>query len=171
MRMVNGEEIARRQHKHFSYTSEERSTRTNGHLWEEKAVETDDGVLKRLIAVDRRPLSPSEAHAEERRIKDLVAHPAAFRRLSQSHEEDETHAIQMLQVLPQAFLISPDGQQQGCARFAFRPNPSFQPSTYEERVVHVLEGTLSVKSLRTGYAILRPPSRNQLNSASDYWAS
>jgi hypothetical protein len=145
MRMVTNEGIARAQHEHFSYISEERSTRTDGHLWTEKAVETDDGVLRRLLAVDHLPLTLAAREAEERRIEDLVAHPQAFRRLNENHKEDETHAIQLLQMLPRAFRISSDGEQLGCIRFAFRPDPSFQPSTYEERIVHVLEGTVSVR--------------------------
>jgi len=145
MRMVTNEGIAHAQHERFSYISEERSARTDGRLWTEKAVETDDGVLRRLLAVDHLPLTFAARKAEERRIEDLVAHPQTFRKLNEGHKEDVTHAIQLLQMLPKAFLISSDGEQQGCTRFAFRPNPSFQPSTYEERIVHVLEGTVSVK--------------------------
>ena len=136
---------ARKEREHFTYISEERSTRTGGHLWKEKAVETDDGVLRRLLAVDGHPLAPAEAVTEERRIEDLIAHPEAFRKLNATHEEDEGRAIQLLHMLPKAFLISSDGRQQGCVRFAFRPNPAFQPSTYQQRVVDVMEGTVSVK--------------------------
>lgn len=145
MRMAANEEQARKEREHFSYISQERSTRTGGHLWKEKAVEVDDGVLRRLLAVDGHPLTPAETLTEERRIEDLTAHPEAFRKLNAAHEEDERRAIQLLQMLPKAFLISSDGQQQGCARFAFQPNPTFQPSTYQERVMDVMEGTVSIK--------------------------
>jgi hypothetical protein len=145
MRMAGNEERTRKERKHFTYISEERSPRTGGHLWREKSVETDGGVLRRLLAVDGHPLGPADAAREERRIEDLIAHPEAFRKLNAAHEEDEGHAIQLLQMLPKAFLISSDRQQQGCARFAFRPNPAFQPSTYQERVMDVMEGTVSIK--------------------------
>jgi hypothetical protein len=46
----------------------------------EKAVETNDGVLRKLLVVDGHPLAPAEAVAEERRIEDLIAHPEAFRK-------------------------------------------------------------------------------------------
>jgi hypothetical protein len=144
-KMAANEEAARAQQMQYSYTSEERSVRTGGHLWREKVVETDDGVLRRLIAIDGQLLSPEAKKSEERRIEDLVANPDAFRALDEAHREDETHATRLLEMLPKAFLISSDGEQGGCVRFAFRPSPAFQPSTYEERILHVMEGTVSIK--------------------------
>jgi len=143
--MAANEKAARAQERHFSYLSEERSTRTGGHLWKEKVVETDDGVLRRLLAVDGRSLTAAQAASEEHRIEEIVAHPEAFRKLNARRYDDEVKATELLEILPKAFLISPDGEQNGCARFSFRPNPAFHPSTYEERIIHVLEGTVSIK--------------------------
>ncbi len=145
VKMAANEKAARAQEQHFSYLSEERSSRTSSHLWKEKVVETDDGILRRLLAVDGQPLSGSQLQAEESRIEGVVAHPDAFRKLNESHVDDEQKATALLQLLPKAFLISPAGEENGCIRFAVRPNPAFQPSTYEERIIHVLQGTVSVK--------------------------
>lgn len=144
-RMAATEKAARAQERHFSYLADERSTRTGNHIWKEKVVETDDGVLRRLLAVDGRPLDAGQSGAEEHRIEDIVAHPDAFRKLNLGHTDDEVKATQLLEIMPRAFLISPAGEENGCVRFSVRPNPSFQPSTYEERIIHVLEGTVSVK--------------------------
>ncbi len=143
--MAANEVAAHTNPDHFVFLSEERSTRTNGHLWKEKVVETDDGLLRRLLAVDGKPLSADEAAAEDRRIANLVAHPDIFRKENQSRKDDEKHATALLQMLPKAFILSPAGESDGCTRIAFRPNPSFQPSTYEERVVHAMEGTVTLK--------------------------
>jgi hypothetical protein len=145
MRMATNEKNARAEKGLFSYRSAERSTRTDGHLWDENVVELNDGVLRRLIAIDGRPLTRAELNAEEDRIHNLVAHPEDFRRLNESGRDDEAHAIQLLQLLPKAFVIFPAGEEDGCARFAFRPDPVFHPSSYEERVMHAMEGTISVK--------------------------
>jgi hypothetical protein len=144
-RMAAKESAARTQDIHFSYLSEERSPRTGGQLWREKVVETDDGILRRLLGINGKPLSQTEADAENKRINDLVAHPESFRKLYQSHRNEEIHATQLLELLPKAFLIAPDGEVDGCTRFSIRPNPNFQPSTYEERVAHVMTGTVSIK--------------------------
>lgn len=145
MTMTRNEVAARAQDLRFSYLAEERSARTGGHLWREKIVELDDGPLRRLLAVDGKPLSPAEAQAENNRITDLVKNPDEFRRLNLEHKDDESHATQLLHLLPSAFLLTPAGEQDGCTRFAFRPNPAFRPSTYEERVVAAMGGTVSLK--------------------------
>lgn len=145
VQMAANEKTARAQEHHFSYYSEERSSRTGGHLWKEKVVETDDGVLRRLLTVDGHPLNPAQMQAEEQRIEGIVAHPEAFRKMNAGHHDDEVKATELLEILPKAFLISPAGEENGCARFSIRPNPDFQPSTYEERIIHVLKGTVSIK--------------------------
>ena len=144
-RMTGNEVAARKQEIRYSYLSDERSTRTGGHLWHEKVVETPDGPLHRLLAVDGHPLSSSEAQAESNRIAALVQNPDAFRRLNAAHADDESHAAQLLQLLPKAFLLVPNGEENGCTRFAFRPNPNFQPSSYEERAIHAMGGTVSLR--------------------------
>ena len=98
-KMTANEVTARQQKQNFSYVSEERSDRTGGHLWKENVVETTDGPLRRLIAIDNRPLTAGEAEAEQRRIDNLVFHPDEFRRLNQAHQDDETRATQLLQLL------------------------------------------------------------------------
>ncbi len=143
--MANNEVTARKQEARFSYVAEERSVRTGGHLWKEKVVETDDGPLHRLIAVDGRTLTAGEAKVEADRIGALVADPSAFRQTNAAHLDDESHAAQLLQLLPKAFLVTPAGEEHGCTRFAFRPNPAYQPASYEERVVHAMGGTVSLQ--------------------------
>jgi hypothetical protein len=39
--------------------------------------------------------------------------------------------------------------QGDCARISYRPNPDFTPSTYEERIVHGIAGTLFIRILST----------------------
>lgn len=144
-RMAANEVAARRQEIRYSYLAEERSLRTGGHLWKEKVVETAQGPLHRLLAIDGRTLSPAEADAENERIAELVRSPAEFVHMNAAHTDDESHAAQLLQLLPKAFLLSPDGEENGCTRFAFQPNPAFQPSTYEERAIHAMGGTVAVR--------------------------
>ena len=143
--MAANEVAARQQVAHFAYTSEERSTRTAGHLWKEKVVETADGPLRRLIAIDNKPLAPDQAQAEQLRIDSLVGNPNDFRKMNLAHKDDEVRATQLLQLLPTAFIMTPDGEADGCVRFTFQPNPSFQPSSYMERASREMSGTVSLK--------------------------
>ncbi|MCU1260004.1 MAG: hypothetical protein JWO80_2889 [Bryobacterales bacterium] len=143
--MVKNEVAARSRHPHFSYLSEERSTRTGGHLWKENVIETDDGQLRHLISVDGSSLSVAAAEAEERRLSSLIDHIGQLRKVNKNRTDDESRAIQLLKLLPEAFLLSPAGESQGCLRFAFQPNPAFVPSTNEERIVSAMQGTISIK--------------------------
>jgi hypothetical protein len=143
---VAANEVAARQGRpHYFYVSEERSARTGGHLWKENVVETTDGALRRLIAIDNKPLTSGEAEAEQRRIDNLVAHPDDFRRQNQAHKDDEDRATQLLQMFSNAFVLTPDGEINGCLRFNFQPKPDFRPSSYQERVAHEMAGTVSLK--------------------------
>jgi hypothetical protein len=139
-------EVQARQHRtYFRYTSVERSARTDGHQWTENVAETPDGLLRRLIAEDGKPLSPERAATEDRRIADLVADPSALRAANADRRADEARLLRLLNIMPQAFLFTADGTQGDCARIAFRPNPAFTPSTYDERIVHGLAGTILVR--------------------------
>lgn len=144
-KMAANEVTARQQKQNFSYLSEERSDRTGGHLWKENVVETTDGPLRRLIAIDNRPLTTAEAQTEQRRIDTLVSHPDEFRRLNQAHKDDETRATQLLQLLSNDFTLTPSGEVNGCLSFHFQSKQDFHPSSYQERVAHEMAGTVSVK--------------------------
>jgi hypothetical protein len=143
--MVKNEVAARDRQDNFAFTAFERSSRTGGHLWTEKVVEIEGGKIRRLLDVDGQPVSPAAAAAEDRRIDRLAANPAAFRRANQDHKDDEAKAIQLLGIFPRAFLFQAAGEQDGCTRIDFRPDPSYHPQSIEERVVHAMAGTLFIR--------------------------
>jgi hypothetical protein len=144
--MVRNEAAARRRPVCFSYTSYERSTRTGRHLWEEKVVETPDGLMRRLVAEDGKPLPPDRAMAEDRRIAYLVASPEAFRAANADRHADEMRLAHVLDILPRAFLFTAAGEQDGVLRIAYRPNPSYVPVSFEERIVHQMGGTMLIEA-------------------------
>ena len=145
-RMAENERQARiAEREHFSFLLQERSPRTGGHLWLEHVVEVDDGKVSRLLSVDGVPLSAAAAEAEQRRLVDLANDPAAFKRLNASARGDEAHLVGLLTALPSQFVLTRVGSVNGCTQFSFRPDPAYQPSGIEQKVLHVMEGTVSVK--------------------------
>ena len=144
-KMAEKESAAHSQDLHYSYYAEETSARTGRHVWRQKDVETDLGTLHRLLAIDGTPLTSVQAKAEQARIQGLVRDPSSLKQENQAHLGDEAHAIELLRLLSKAFLVAPAGEQDGCTRLSFRPNPAFQPSNYEERVALSMEGTVSLR--------------------------
>lgn len=144
--MVQNEAAARKDRTCFSYTAYERSMRTGEHLWQEKVVETPDGLMRRLVAEDGKPLPATRAMAEDRRIAYLAASPEAFRAANADRRADEQRLARVLQILPRAFLFAYNGEQEGVLHIGYRPNPGFTPSTYEERILHAMAGTVAIQS-------------------------
>lgn len=142
--MVSAEKHARQQGTMFRYVSEERSARTGGHLWRENVVETPDGLLRRLVAEDGKPLPADRAAEEDHRIAGLAAHPTLLRLSSEDRHADEQRIGRLLDILPRAFFWKDDGSEGDCARIAFQPNPQFTPPGYDERIVHALAGTVLI---------------------------
>ena len=142
--MLQAENAAREMRQHFLYRREERSLRTKGRLWNEVVVETTDGRMHRLLTVDGKPLSASEAKAEDSRITDLGNHPADFRREAQARRDDELRLSNLLKEVPRLFLLKMDGSDGDCTRVSFAPNPQFQESSYQDRVVHAMSGVLLI---------------------------
>jgi hypothetical protein len=142
--MVEVETAAREKRQHFLYRREERSVRTKGHLWDELVVETPEGRMHRLIAVDGKPLSSGEQAAEDKRITYLVNHPADFRREAQGRKDDEARMADLLRELPKLFLLRTDGSDGDCTRITFAPNPQFQEATFQDRVVHAMSGVVLI---------------------------
>lgn len=144
-RMVTNELNSRAERLRFVYESEERSARTGGHLWHEHVVETDDGPLRQLIAVDGTNLSPQESAAERSRLQQILSHPAALHKAQAAIDADEARTLELLRNVPKAFLLTSAGSEDGCVSFAFHPNPSYVPSSMEDKALQVMAGTISVR--------------------------
>jgi hypothetical protein len=142
--MLANEALAAQHKDHYAYISKERSERTGGHLWTEKVVETDAGKVRMLLAEDGQPLSPQREAAERGRLAAIVADPDGFQRKSQALKDDEAHALQLLTLLPKAFVFSDARDEGGYLAIDVKPNPDYQPQSMEERVLHGMSGTVLI---------------------------
>src|SRR5258708_30163225 len=69
-------------------------------------IETEDGSVAMLVAVNDKPLSPADLEKEQGRLQTLLTHPAKQRHRKQSVAEDTTPALKVLRVLPPALLYT-----------------------------------------------------------------
>jgi hypothetical protein len=142
--MQTAESAARDERQLFMYRSSEKSVRTGGHMWDELVVETVDGRVRRLLAVDGKPLTGSALTAEQNRISNLLKHPEEYRREGQALKEDENRLRDLLQQVPKLYVFKLDGIEGDCTRVAFSPNPQFQEQTFQDRILHAMSGVLLI---------------------------
>ena len=74
--------------------------------------------------------------------------------MKQDHQAEEQRLERLIAAMPDAFTYTYDGMADGNLRLSFRPNPAYNPPTYETRVYHALSGEISIqpqqKRLRNG---------------------
>lgn len=109
-------------------------------------VETKDGDVARLVAVNDKPLDPQAQQAEIGRLNNLAAHPELQAHRHKKEKEDSERANEMIRLLPDAFLYKHAGMVDGpngpCHRLTFEPNPNFSPPDREAQVYHGMAGEL-----------------------------
>lgn len=110
----------------------------------EEQVETKDGPLYRVLAIDGTPLNPDQRQQDDARMNRLLHDPGQQLKVKQAHDEDEQKLEKLMRLMPEAFLYDYDGVEENLVRLTFRPNPDYNPPNYEARVVHRLAGTILI---------------------------
>lgn len=110
-------------------------------------VETRDGQVALLVAVNDATPPPQEQAKEQSRINALLSDPGKQRHRKQSQEQDTARAVKVIQAMPSAFLYTYAGPVSTLAgvraeRFTFAPNPRFDPSDLETEVLTTAAGEL-----------------------------
>jgi hypothetical protein len=120
----------------------------------EDQVETTDGPITLLEQSNGRPLDAVRRLAEQDRLNHLLNSPQEQARFRQEHAEDEKRIGRIVTLLPDAFLYEYDGEENGCYRLRFRPNPEYPAHSVEARIFHSMNGELWVSARRKRLARL-----------------
>lgn len=107
-------------------------------------VQTKDGEIQRLLALNGQQLSGKQRQAEDQHIQTLVAHPQQLQQLKKKQHDDAEQMRSLLRMFPEAFLFQDGGPQGNLIKINFSPNPKFHPSTRPAQVFHHLSGNLLV---------------------------
>lgn len=108
------------------------------------SIETPQGNLRRMIALNGRPLDNELEQAEAHRIAQFVRSPSEQARARRNGEHDDRQAAAMLRMLPNAFIWTVAGQDSEGTTLNFRPNPQFDPPDMQARVMGMMAGTMVV---------------------------
>jgi hypothetical protein len=139
--VIYNEQHDHQRHGAWRYWIERRSP--SGSRMEEQ-VETAEGPVARLTESNGQPLSPEEEVEEQARLDRLLSSPGEQARHLRQFDEDEERVGRVLALLPDAFVYEYDGEENGCYRLRYHPNPQYPASTIEARIFHAMSGTVWV---------------------------
>jgi hypothetical protein len=109
-------------------------------------VETKDGDVARLVAVNDQQPPPDRAATERARLDNLLAHPELQIHRQKKEKEDSNRENEMVRLLPDAFLYTYRGivdTPNGPAwRLSFQPNEKFIPPDRQAELYHGMAGEL-----------------------------
>jgi hypothetical protein len=109
-------------------------------------VETRDGDVARLVAINNGSLGPEDEQKEASRLQALLNDPSLQRHREQQELSDADKARKIIHALPGAFFYSFVGiaetPQGPSYRLAFEPNPAFDPQDVEAQALKAMAGEL-----------------------------
>ena len=142
-RVINHEVQAEEQdHSHWMFRTQE--TQSGGPTKTEEVIETPEGWVRRLLAINGRPLTPQERAKDDASLHKLLSDPDAQRKNLESTRNDVQQAQQLMKMLPDAFLYTYAGRKGSIVQLNFRPNPNFHPRSRQATVFHDMVGSLSL---------------------------
>ena len=127
-----------------------------------EVIETKSGSVDRLVSVAGRPLTGSEERAESERIIKLSHDPSAQHQLEVSHQKEAAQCKALLRIIPDAFLFEYAGASGGLVKLTFKPNPNFQPSSREGKVLHEMAGEIWVDATQMRLVSLNGQLTNEV---------
>jgi hypothetical protein len=115
-------------------------------------VETKDGQVALLLAINDAPPSAEDARKEKDRLNALLNDPGKQQHRKQSEDADTAHAMRILRALPKAFLYQDAGPQTTASgltveRYTFTPDPRFNPPDLETNVLTQMVGEIWVDTV------------------------
>jgi hypothetical protein len=125
-------------HSHWLYREVDRKPNLTVRQW---VADTSNGDLTRLI--EKNGVTFTEAQ-QRQNMNNYIQNATAQAKQRRGNQHDDQQAKQMLSMLPQAFLWSLEGEHGNETTLRFKPDPRFQPPTWESRVFAAMAGEMTV---------------------------
>jgi hypothetical protein len=125
----------------WSYVAERHS---NNHVFREQVIETVDAPVRHLLAVDGHPPTAVQMKEENDRHQALRNNASRRHAIQKQQGDDDKTMEELLRITPEAFVFEDQGKEGQSEKIAFHPNPGFKPKTYEQRILHALDGVVFV---------------------------
>jgi len=131
-------------HQHHGYWRYRIDRHTASGIATEEQVETAGGPVTWVTAGNGQPLNGAAREEEQARLDRLITSPQEQARHLRDYNKDEERIGRIVAMLPDAFLYDYDGEENGCYRLRFHPNPSYPSHSIEARIFHTMSGVLWV---------------------------
>ncbi len=119
------------------------------HSITKEVIETPQGGLGTTIAINDQPLTPDQRAKDYQKLEQFANDSNARRKRQQASKEEDERDQLMLTSLPDAFLYTYAGTEQGpngneLVHLTFKPNPNFSPPNHETRVYEGMQGDMLI---------------------------
>lgn len=112
-------------------------------------IETNEGVIARLVSVNDKPPTPEQRAADDKKLAKILNDPEEQKQRREEQKKDEERSRQMVKALPDAFLYDFDGKDViagvSVTRLRFWPNPNFDPPARETMVYRGMQGHMWIE--------------------------
>jgi hypothetical protein len=125
----------------WSYVAERHN---NNHIFRERVIETVDVPVRHLLAVDGHSPTLVQMKEENDRHQELLNSASRRHAIQKQQADDDKKLEELLRIIPEAFVFEDQGKEGQSERIAFHPNPGFKPKTYEQRILHALDGIVFI---------------------------
>jgi hypothetical protein len=123
-------------------------------------IESKNGSVARLILRNGKPLTDEQDKAEQQRLNDMMASPAAYAKHVKNDESGRKIADALIKLMPEAMLYTyvpgqpQTGKNPGMVEVVldYRPNPKFSPPTTTAQALTGLEGRVWIDA-KTKYVV------------------
>jgi hypothetical protein len=123
-------------------------------------IESKDGTVARLILKDGKRLTPDQDKAEQQRLNDMIASPAAYAKHVKNGDSEKKMADTLVPLMADAMIntYTPGQPQSGKNGGAleivldYKPDPKFVPPNTEAQALTGLEGRVWIDA-KTHYVV------------------
>jgi hypothetical protein len=109
-------------------------------------VETETGALRRHIDTEGKPSSAATLAEDDANIQRFLHDSGMRQKQRQNGEHDDRDAIELLNLMPNAFLWKVETETRETTTLSYVPNPNFDPPDMEARVMGSMTGKLVVSN-------------------------
>jgi hypothetical protein len=107
-------------------------------------VETEHGAISRHVEEKGRPATAEVLAADDAHNQKFIHDPEMQKKQRANGAQDDKSAVELLNLMPQAFIWKVENTTPELTTLSFRPDPNFHPPDMEARVMGAMSGTMVV---------------------------